>query len=142
MAKHKEYFRDADFLQYYVNGKDSVVICKPNPYVGDDGVVQKLAEKVFNDRTFSNMLSEFYFHSKFRIPDSQFIGKAVCAIDDDWDYEIGKRLARVRLEEKAMKLLKRTLEEYAKWNIKTITPGIKKMSKYFQAMEANDVSKN
>lgn len=141
MIKHKQYFRDADYLDYYVNEKDRTIICKPNPYVGDDGLLRKLGEILFNDSWFANTLSDFYFRSNLRIPDSQFIGKAVCSPDDEWDYETGKALARARLEEKTMKLLQRVLNAYAAEVVKAVEPGLRKMKKYFQVMEDADAYK-
>lgn len=53
---------------------------------------------------------EEYSHKNLNIPDS-FVGKAVCAKEDEFDVETGKILAARRAQEKYEKARMRVLEE-------------------------------
>lgn len=80
--------------KFYVNKENRVVVCvisNTRHMVSDF-----LDDILFDDISFDISYS---FYRKLEMPDT-FIGKAVCAAEDEWDEELGKKIAYSRAKEK------------------------------------------
>ena len=91
--------------RFYVNEEKRTVVCViPNTR---DMVVDYIMENFeFPDVNFYDVLNWYSNGNKFlntlRMP-SSFIGKAVCAPEDEWDVELGKMMAFSRAKDKCYK---------------------------------------
>ena len=85
--------------RFYVNEAERTVVCViPNT---DNMVMDFIHEHFrFNDLDFSFL--EWRMENKIAMPHS-FMGKAVCAAEDEWDEETGKLIAFSRAKDKCYK---------------------------------------
>lgn len=77
--------------RFYVNEEERTVVCVI-PNTGD--MVRNFIEEHFRwgDLDFGFAMSYNFIEQKLRMPHS-FSGKAVCAPEDEWDVEFGKKIA-------------------------------------------------
>ena len=92
--------------KFYVNEEERTVVCvipkqiKRDDYVAD--TEDMLMDFITDNFSFADFdIGEAIFMSRklYRIPKS-FIGKAVCAKEDEWDEELGKMIAFSRAKDK------------------------------------------
>ena len=83
--------------RFYVNEAEHVVVCviPHTRRMVDDFIREHFS---FNDVDFWYALDV----DKVRMPDS-FMGKAVCAPEDEWDEELGKMIAFSKAKDKCYK---------------------------------------
>lgn len=84
--------------KFYVNENERVVVCViPHTRRMVSDFIQQHFE--FNDINFWYALEDV---NKIHMPDS-FMGKAVCAPDDEWNEELGRMIAFSRAKDKCYK---------------------------------------
>ena len=95
--------------KFYVNEEERTVVCViPNKIHHKDGsitIVSKMVEDFieknfrFNDIEFNFALNYYWQEKNLEMPVS-FMGKAVCAPEDEWDEELGRMIAFSRAKDK------------------------------------------
>lgn len=81
--------------RFYVNEEERVVICViPDTY-------DKFIEYIYDMERSRSKVGFIYhdFHRELQLP-KQFIGKAVCSKEDEWNEETGRMIAFSRAKEK------------------------------------------
>lgn len=85
--------------RFYVNEEERVVICViPNTY-------DKFIDYIYDVERPRNKVHFIYdhdFHRELQLP-KQFIGKAVCSKEDEWNEETGRMIAFSRAKSKFYK---------------------------------------
>lgn len=93
---------DCDF---YVNEEKRTVVCvypKPDPIFNQRDASDMAANFIIDNFDFSDLdLGDLVYKMtpKIRMP-RYFTGKAICAPEDEWDEELGKKIAFARAKEK------------------------------------------
>lgn len=93
---------DCDF---YVNEEKRTIVCvypksKSNVWGASNLVIDFIEENFdFPDVSFLDGTSYGDLRNKLKMP-YRFIGKAVCAPEDEWNEELGKKIAFARAKEK------------------------------------------
>lgn len=80
--------------KFYVDEEKRVVVCV---ITGVSHLVNDFVEDIWNDDV--NFDISYPLYKKLEMPNT-FIGKAVCAAEDEWDVEMGKKIAYSRAKEK------------------------------------------
>lgn len=99
----KKVTKDNSEIIYYIKEKEGVVIAKVNKREIAENIVESLTELFKNDRDereiylFDIFRNIIWDSSYYKLLPDYFIGKAVCAAEDEFDVETGKKIARERV---------------------------------------------
>jgi len=96
--------------RFYVNEDERTVVCVI-PQVIEDGAYRNFTSDMVTDFIQDNFMFpeiDFHYAMESRLRDelkmpSTFMGKAVCAPEDEWDEEVGKLIAFSRAKDKCYK---------------------------------------
>ena len=86
--------------KFYVDEDARVVVCViPNT---NDMVIDFVREHFMWDDVDMDYAIDYHFEPKLQMPRS-FMGKAVCAAEDEWNEELGRKIAFSRAKDKCYK---------------------------------------
>ncbi len=86
--------------KFYVDEDARVVVCViPN---ANDMVIDFVREHFRWDDVDMDYAIDYHFEPKLQMPRS-FMGKAVCAAEDEWNEELGRKIAFSRAKDKCYK---------------------------------------
>ena len=89
--------------KFYVDEENRTVVCVIPKVAGDTNVANSVLDFIYENCDFGNMYLydalSWKGRDKLTMPRT-FIGKAVCAPEDEWDEETGKLIAFSRAKQK------------------------------------------
>ena len=89
--------------KFYVDEEKRTVVCVIPKVAGGANVANSVLDFIYDNCDFGDMYLydalSFRCHKKFTMPKT-FVGKAVCAPEDEWNEETGKLIAFSRAKQK------------------------------------------